>query len=279
MLRPFDLIFFYRRFQLWRWGLREKYVTMLGHPFRFWEGGTGDPILLIHGLGGGTLQDFGRLASFLVQNHRVISMDLPGFGLSHHIPFEQSVTNQVEFIRDFLDKINVDRCHLLGNSMGGWIALKFAHQYRTRIYKLILTAPAGIRFDPPPLDVFTPNDEAGMWKLISHLFHKPPAFPKWFVREWLRTSLQRRKAVVQMLASMQTEKDLLDDHLQDIHVPTLILWGVHDRLIPASTGERLVSRMPDAQLKLIDTCGHLLLHEDFPAISRCLKTWFNHTTV
>ena len=207
----------------------------------------------------------------------MICFDLPGFGLSHHFSFQQSVANQAEFVREFLDQIHIDQTHVIGNSMGGWITLKLAHRYPHRIRKLVLMASAGIRFHPPPLEIFTPNHVDGMLNLLSHLFHKPPSLPNWFIRDWLRVSRQRRPSVIQMLESMLTEQDLLDDQLHEIRIPTLILWGEHDRLIPVEVGHRLASIMPNARLEVIPTCGHLPLHEDFRSVAMHLDAWFRNT--
>jgi pimeloyl-ACP methyl ester carboxylesterase len=202
-------------------------------------------------------------------------VDLPGFGLSHAVKFEQSVTAQARFLREFLDAIGFGVVDLLGNSMGGWVALKFAREYPDRLRKLVLVAPAGIRFTPPPLEVFKPDDEAGMRRLLSHLFHRPPDLPRWFVRDWLRLSRQRRSAVRDMLDSMVTGQDLLDGEVGRILTPTLILWGEHDRLIPSETGRRLVTMLPDARLEVISDAGHLILHEALPEASRRLESWLD----
>ena len=275
MFRPFDLIFAYGRFRLWSAGLRHQTFLQSGGKIHYWRGGSGSPVLLVHGLGGCTLQDFGRLAGPLAKRHHVICVDLPGYGLSHAVSFPQSVSSQADFLREFLDKLQISQTHLLGNSMGGWIALKFACQNPQRIRKLVLTATAGIRFDPPPLDIFKPKDEQGMLRLLQYLLHKPVKLPGWFVRDWLRTSRQRRQAVREMLDSMLTAQDLLDDQVCKIQIPTLILWGEHDRLIPPETGRRLASLMPQARLEVIEHCAHLLLHEALPTVTRHLDEWLD----
>ena len=67
---------------------------------------------------------------------------------------------------------------------------------------------------------------------------------------------------------MLTEKDLLDDHLHSMRIPTLILWGDSDRLIPPETGRRMAAMMPNARFEMIERCGHLLLHEHHPTVLR-----------
>ncbi|MBI4025979.1 MAG: alpha/beta fold hydrolase [Verrucomicrobia bacterium] len=276
MFHPFDIIFWYGRFCLWRAGLRRLTTVVRGQTVGYWDGGAGQPILLIHGLGGSTLQDFGNMTAHLAKRHRVIALDLPGFGLSQDVKIRQSVSEQAAFLVEFLDAIGVSRTILFGNSMGGWIALKLAHRHCDRVARLILAAPAGIRFTPPPLDVFMPEDEAGTRRLLGYLFHKPPPLPGWFARDWLRVSRQRRHSVIEMLDSMVTGQDLMDDVAHEIRTPTLILWGAHDRLIPSETGHRFAALLPNARLKVFDRCGHLLLHEDFSSVARCLDAWLEN---
>ncbi len=275
MFRPFDLIFACARFKFWKDGLRHRTLIYDGGEIHYWRGGMGSPLLLVHGLGGSTFQDFLTLAGRLARRHHVICVDLPGYGFSHAVSFPQSVSNQADFLRIFLDDLQLERVHLLGNSMGGWIALKFAEQNPQRIRKMVLIAPAGIRFEPPPLDIFTPNDEPGMVRLLQYLFHRPMKLPGWFLRDWLRVSRQRRKAVRVMIESMLTAQDLMDDRVLKIQVPTLILWGEHDRVIPVETGRRLVSLMPTARLEIIGGCGHLVHHEAPSLVTRHLESWLD----
>ena len=273
MLRPFDLIFWHSRYRLWRTGFHQAAVSVQGQSCRFWMGGRGATVLLIHGIGGSTLQDFRGLAGRLALNHRVISMDLPGFGCSRDIHLRQSVTNQARFLLEFLDALGIEKTHVLGNSMGGWIALKLGRLAPGRVRKLVLTAAAGIQFTPPPLEIFTPDSEADIRRLLSHLLHRPRVMPGWFARDWLRVSRERRAAVREMLASMQTGDDLLDDQLAALQIPTLILWGRHDRLIPLDVGQRLAGGLPHARLEILENCGHLVLHEDLPSILRHVLPW------
>lgn len=268
MFRPFDLIFLQSRFSLWWGGLRRKQAMVHGHAVTYWEGGCGETVLLIHGLNGSTLADFRRLSVALARSHHVISLDLPGFGLSTHVPIQQSVSNQAGFVRDFMEVLCLERAHVIGNSMGGWVALQLARRHPGMVHRLVLTAPAGIRFEHPPLEVFTPEDEEGLRRLLRHICYDPPRLPGWFLRDWLRVVQTRRGAVKEMLASMLTEEDLLDAHLSSMRLPTLILCGDSDRLIPPDTSRRMAVMMPGARLKMIERCGHLLLHEHHSMVLR-----------
>jgi pimeloyl-ACP methyl ester carboxylesterase len=274
MMNPFHLLDWISRSRFWWAGFKQRKVKVQDfHEHAYWEGGKGEPLVLVHGLGGSTFQDFKGIAELLVKKFHVISLDLPGFGYARDIPFQQSISNQSLFLRKFLDSIGLESFHLMGNSMGGWISLKFTHENPDRVRKLVLTCPAGIRFDHPPLEVFLPSNEAGLIQLLSYIMHHPPKPPKWFLKEWLQVSLKGQPMIQQMIDSMLTGQDLMEDHLPHIKHPTLILWGAQDRLIPAHTGYRMASMLPNARLEVIDDCGHLLFHEKLRRANQHLEKW------
>lgn len=260
--------------QLWYAGMRRKELEMAdGQKIFYWDGGKGTPVFLVHGLGGSLLQDFAGAASWLARRHRVVCFDLPGFGLSYHYKFEHSIANHSDFLRDVMDRIGISKAHIIGNSMGGWISLKLAHRNPHRVLKLVLTASAGIRFSPPPLEVFTPETEDDVALLFSYLKVNAPKLPRWFLKDWLRHSRERRQSVRDMIHSMLTGLDLMDDFLTKIEAPTLLLWGDHDRLIPFEAGQRMHQLIPNSRLEIFPNKGHLLFHEAFSEMMPFIMEW------
>lgn len=274
MLKTFQLLNGISRLRFWWAGFKLRPVKVQDfHEHAYWEGGRGESIVLVHGLGGSTFQDFKGIAERLAKRFHVISLDLPGFGYAHDIPFQQSIANQAHFLRKFLDSINMDQFHLMGNSMGGWISLKFTHQNPSRVRKLILTCPAGIRFDHPPLNIFLPSKEEDLIPFLGYMMHHPPKPPKWFLKEWLQVSLKRQPMLKQMIDSMLRGEDLMEEHLPQIKHPALILWGAQDRLIPVDTGYRMAAMLPNARLEVIEDCGHLLFHEKLKWAHQHIVKW------
>src|SRR5947207_617936 len=102
MFRPFDLLFWIYRFRFWQRGVRHHTFPLNDASIHYWEGGSGSPLLLVHGLGGSVAQDFNSLLPALAQKFHVIAPDLPGFGLSHDVSFTQSIATQSEFLLSFL---------------------------------------------------------------------------------------------------------------------------------------------------------------------------------
>jgi abhydrolase domain-containing protein 6 len=275
-LKPFDLLLELRKFQLKRSGLKRNELEVLNNQrISYWDGGKGTPVFLIHGLGGSMLQDFGGAASRLVKKHRVICFDLPGFGMSHTLRLEQSIANQAEFLCEFMDRIGVQKAHIVGNSMGGWISLKFAHRHPERLLKLVIVASAGIEFAPPPMEVFTPETEADVVRLFAYLKQNPPWVPRWFCKDWVRHAQERRPSVLSMIESMLTGQDLMDSLLKEIHVPTLILWGEEDRLIPVEVGRQMVNLIPHARFESFPKVGHLVFHEAFSKTLALIENWLD----
>jgi abhydrolase domain-containing protein 6 len=264
VIRVFDLYFLYRRFRLWQAGFRTEKISLPGKgSFILWRGGTSAvPVLLIHGLGGSVHQDFKAAACSLVPNREVICFDLPGYGYSKGLVIKQNITQHARFLLEVLDRLEIPKVHLIGNSMGGWISLKFAQLFPDRLEKLVLTVSAGVRFEPPPLNVFCPDDGEGLMRLLGYLTCRPPQkLPAFFVKDWLRLSGERRAVVKEMIESMMSQEDLMDDQLSEIRHPTLVLWGEKDRLIPVSAGRALVEGLPNATLYIHPDAGHLVFHE------------------
>ena len=115
-----------------------KFMDLYGIKIHYTDQGKGDVILLLHGVFS-SLHTFDNWANKLSENHRVIRVDLPGFGLTG--PWtdnEYSINRYIEFIKEFMDKLDINKFHIAGSSLGGWIAWEFAVAMEHRIDKMIL---------------------------------------------------------------------------------------------------------------------------------------------
>ena len=120
-----------------------KFMDLYGIKIHYTDQGKGDVILLLHGVFS-SLHTFDNWANKLSENHRVIRVDLPGFGLTG--PWtdnEYSINRYIEFIKEFMDKLDINKFHIAGSSLGGWIAWEFAVAMEHRIDKMILINSAG----------------------------------------------------------------------------------------------------------------------------------------
>lgn len=266
--RPLTVIGWYGNYQLWRAGVRGHDVTIDGLRIHYEECGSGPTLVLVHGLGGSSVIDWGNSIVPLSKRFRVIALDLPGFGNSDKPEnLSYSIRMQEDILVKFLDTLNIRKSHLMGVSMGGWIVAKTALDHPERVERLILVDSAGVRFDPlPTVEMLTPgDDEADLEAFMKLIFFKPPKFPAPIARDFINRAKEGEWVIRKTAAAMFNMEDVLDGKLGRITAPTLILWGKQDALLPLTSGEKFKAEMPDANLVVFDQCGHVPNQERNPA--------------
>jgi pimeloyl-ACP methyl ester carboxylesterase len=261
-------------------GAQSRVVMIDGHRIHYYVSGpvSGAPIVLVHGLGGRS-DDFVNLAPYLVKGgYRVYTPDLLGFGQSEEpVNASYSISDQADLVVGFFDAMGLQRADLGGWSMGGWIAQKVAVDHPERVSRLILMDSAGLTV-PPTWDtkLFTPTTPAELDQLEALLMPHPPAMPRFVQQDMLRISASYSWVVKRALASMLTAKDATDDDLPSLKMPVLILWGKLDRITPLSEGQTIHSLIPQSELVVAQSCGHLApqscSNEFGPEITRFLQT-------
>ncbi|MDX2227340.1 MAG: alpha/beta fold hydrolase [Verrucomicrobiae bacterium] len=273
MIGPLQLLLLKKRFDMWWGGLTRRVFRYQGQDIHYWRGGKGQTIMLVHGLGGSTLQDFAGLACVLSRHYEIISIDLPGYGLSYRSNLPQSIASHRDFLLHFAETLGIPQAHWLGNSMGGWICMDLAVRHPTRVGRLILFATAGLEFVYPPPEIFLPKNEDDMKKLVSHLLFDPPELPRAFIEDWKKFMIGRAGAIRRMLDSMLTRADLMEGRTGGIAAPTLILWGEEDRIIPVECAHRLRDQIPHNRTVLFPRCGHLIQQTHFKEVVAEVRGW------
>jgi len=213
----------------------------------------------VHGLGG-RCEDWRNLAPYLVRaGFRVYMPDLPGFGRSDKpADFSYSIPAQAATVVGFMDAMGLRQVDLGGWSMGGWIAQKVAADHPDRIKRLMLFDSAGLYIKPAwSLNLFTPVSATELDQLDALLMPHPPTVPSFIASDILRVSRGDAWVIRRAIASMATGNDTTDKLLPDLKMPVLIVWGALDKAIPLSQGETMRQLIPQSQLEVIPTCGHL----------------------
>jgi len=254
--------------------LTRKTVNVGDDEWPYLEGGPddGEALLLIHGYGGDK-DNWAMFAPDIVKKYRLIAPDLPGFGENFKDPDrDYDMVTQAARIRDFLDALGIDKCHIGGNSMGGLVALHFALDFPERLRSLTLYNNAGVvgegksrlqkevRDGSNPLGISSADD---VKRLMAYVAYKPIKVPGQFRKIFYEDFAMHRDVLDKIffdLAEETTERPL-NDKLGNIHVPTLIIWGRHDQLIDVSCVDVLDKGIADSEAVILEDVGHLPMIE------------------
>lgn len=246
-------------------GASSKEAKALGLPLHYYEvvkDGRGPPIVLVHGLGG-SANGFYKLFFPLARTfRRVIAPDLPGNGFSS-LPsgcLALSAQRQLEVLTTFLEEVVGEPAVVVGTSLGGAMCITLAHQRPDLVRALMLIAPAGARVTEERLralvDLFEVRTNADARALTRRLFHKAPLSA-------LLLSADLRKmysapAVKAVLMDVKST-DLLDPALlQSLQVPTLLLWGASEKLLPEESVDFFRAHLPrHAEVHVVPGFGHI----------------------
>ena len=265
----------------------QKSVTVDGRSWPYLEGG--DPakplLLLVHGFAGDK-DNWSMIAPHLTRDYHVIAPDLPGFGENERNPdLAYDLQAQTARLKQFADILGLDRPHVGGNSMGGWIALRYAIDYPDALASLILLNNAGVNgANESDLQKQAANEDynplvlAGLEdadRLVGMVVHKPPYIPARLKPVLYADALKYRDQLDGIFWVIANEgRDFpLNDRLGEVKVPTLIIWGRHDRLLDVSCVAVLEAGIAGSQSHIFEHVGHVPMIEDPKATAAVMKVF------
>ena len=251
-------------------GLQLKQIVIDGHDTPYLCGGSGPPLVLLHGFGANK-DHWTLIAPFLTRHFQVFAPDLPGFGDSERKnEARYGVAEQLQRIDEFADALGLDRFHLGGNSMGGYLSLMFAHANPERVESLWLLAPAGAMSAEPsevlhaiengenPLIATTLEEFNALGDLC---FTVMPPMPTQFKRHLLRRSQFEAPFNQRIFEHMFDEPVSLEDTLADLGTRSLLVWGDNDRVLHPSGLEIIAARLSNVETVLMNRMGHVPMLE------------------
>ena len=222
------------------------------------ETGDGSAVVILHGIGGHK-EDWAAVAAALAPRHRVFAVDMLGFGGSSKRGERITIDDQVAAVVALLDAHGVRTADLIGNSVGGWVAATFAAQHPDRTGKLVLVDAAGFRamFDGAPPVEFYPDDEAAMAKLLSYVRADPRTQTPAFVRAALAAAhASGDAAAAGAVGRGMVVSTRLEDVLDAVTAPALVLWGADDKLFPPAIADLVCAHLKGARKELIPAASH-----------------------
>ena len=223
-------------------GISWREATVSGHPVRYEVAGEGDPVVLVHGLSGST-RWWVRNVPDLAEHHRVYLVNLPGFGALRRSGPRFVLAEATSWLLAWMEAVGLERAHLVGHSMGGYLSLRLAARRPEAVDRLVLVDPAGIPSHRTMLGHLGPL-------LLSARYGRPEFLPV-LVRDALCAGpFTLLRATRDLLA-----EDVRDD-LRRVEAPTLLVWGERDPLIPPSIGDVMRAEIPASRLLVIERAGH-----------------------
>ncbi len=273
-------------------------VSLHGHRVNFNIAGQGPPVVLIHGVAGRASQ-WDRIVQLLAENHTVVAPDLLGHGDSAKPRGDYSLGAHASGIRDLLIGLDIERASVVGHSLGGGIAMQFAYQFPERCERLVLVSSGGLGDEVHPLlrAATLPGSEFVL-PLLAHprVLDVASVIPRALGRMGLRTrpDLTEMARGYQSLANAEarnafihTVRAVIDPTGQRINasdrlyltseLPSLIIWGSHDRIIPVAHAQPTHEAMPGSRLEIFDEAGHFPHLDDPLRFARTLEAFFERT--
>lgn len=226
------------------------------------------PVVLLHGMLGDIDNWTPTITALAERDYRVIVPLLPVYDL----PMNQThVPGLVHYVQDFLQRLGVGYSALIGNSLGGHVALLFTLRYSQHVAALVLTGSSGIYELEMGSGVMRRRDREFIRERAAMTFYDPSHATDELVDEVLDIVNDRSRALRLIKMARSAQAETVTEDLPEIDIPTLLVWGRDDQITPPDVAEEFLHRLPSSTLRFIDRCGHapMIEHPDT----------FNHITL
>lgn len=225
--------------------------------FKFIEEGTGEPLMLLHGLFG-ALSNFKDLIEHFSKTHKVVVPMLPLLDLDL---LHTSVGGLQKYVHRFVEHRGYNNIHLLGNSLGGHVALVHILKHPEHIKSLILTGSSGL-FENGMGDSYPKRgDKEYIRKKTELTFYDPAMATDELVNEVFEITNNRLKVIKIIALAKSAIRNNLGEELSQVKQPTCLIWGNNDTITPPFVGKEFNRLIPNSELHFIDKCGHAPMME------------------
>ncbi len=234
-------------------------TSVFGQKICYYDVGAGPDLVLLHGIGGDA-DDWAFCLNALSQSHRIVALDLLGFGRSHKPHIDYSIAGFVELLQRFQPAVGIERASLVGHSLGGWIAASFALHFPATVDKLVLVDAAGLWGNAAALPIdLRVSTRQHLREVFEFLFYDKSLATDGLIDLAYQQHLERGDGytIHNLLQNLPDGREWLDQSIAGLNVPTLIVWGEQDAMIPVGTAQNFQRLIPGSRLEIIPECGHL----------------------
>jgi pimeloyl-ACP methyl ester carboxylesterase len=239
--------------------------------FKYIEEGEGDVLLLLHGLFG-ALSNWKDVLEHFSRNYKVVIPLMPIFEMNI---LTLSVDSLAKFIHSFVVYKKYQKVNLLGNSLGGHVALVYLKEHPEMVNSLILTGSSGLYENAFGESYPKKNDKQYLKERIGLTFYDPSNATDELVDE-VHSTLQDKSKVLSILkiAKSAIRHNMRKD-IPKMNVPVCLIWGLDDRITPPEVGKEFNELLPDSQLHLLEKCGHAPMMEQPEAFNAIVGEFYN----
>jgi len=237
--------------------------------FRYIEQGEGAPLLLLHGLFG-ALSNFKEVLDHFSSRYKVVIPMLPLYDLPL---LDTSAKSIAKFLAKFIAAQGYEKVNLLGNSLGGHVALIYTREHPEMVNSLILTASSGLYENAFGSSFPRRDDKEFIRDKIALTFYDPKHATDELVEECFEV-LNDRNRVLRILAIAKSAiRHNMADDIPKMNMPSCLIWGRNDTITPPEVADQFHEKLPDSDLYWIDKCGHAPMMEHPEEFNRLLDAW------
>ncbi|GAA4378157.1 alpha/beta fold hydrolase [Hymenobacter koreensis] len=238
--------------------------------FSYVDEGSGEVLLLLHGLFG-ALSNWRGVIDEFAREHRVIIPMLP----LYEMPLTRAgISGLVDFVQDFVKALGLQEpTTVLGNSLGGHLALVYTLRHPAQVKRLVLTGSSGLFEDSMGGSFPRRGDYAYVQERVAYTFYDPKVATKELVDEVFSITNSNSKCLRIITIARSAQRHNLGKDLSRIKVPTLLIWGLNDTITPPVVAHEFNRLLPRAELHFLDHCGHAPMMERPQAFNRLLRAF------
>jgi pimeloyl-ACP methyl ester carboxylesterase len=243
--------------------------------FKYIDEGKGDVVLLLHGLFG-ALSNWEGVINYFSPNYRIVIPLMP----IYEMPIKTaSVEGLVTFIENFVKLKNLDNMTLMGNSLGGHVALIYTLRNQTKVSKLALTGSSGLFENSMGGSYPKRGSYEYIKERVAYTFYNPATASKELIDEVFEITTNIPKCMRIVAIAKSAQRHNMAKELHKITCPTLLIWGLNDTITPPLVAHEFNRLLPDSQLNFIDKCGHAPMMEHPEKFNKILEKFLAKSKV